>query len=109
MDFNCRNMLDQNKEIYTTPRGDLGELAKRYAWILRNAKEYGNTPDIVALSWVCNVKVCVYNTMRIHTKPTTGADIGPSNDNGVVFNILNYEDSLEHPSPACRGRMVNRS
>lgn len=65
----------------------LRELQKRYAYALSREGEYGNTPDITALSWVLGVKTCVY---KDDPENSTGSNFGPYYRSGPTYYIINY-------------------
>ena len=72
----------------------IGELAKRYAYVLKKSGEYGNTPDIAALSWVLGVKTCIYNQNDgDDPSNTSGSSFGPQYTEGPTYHILAYGDS----------------
>lgn len=68
----------------------LKELQKRYAYALSKPGEYGNTPDITALSWILGVKTCVY---KDDPKTSTGSNFGPTYKSGPTYYIINYDST----------------
>lgn len=68
----------------------LRDLQKRYAYALSKPGEYGNTPDITALSWILGVKTCVY---KDDPNISTGANFGPTYRNGPTYYIINYDST----------------
>ena len=68
----------------------LRELQKRYAYALSRQGEFGNTPDITALSWVLGVKTCVY---KDEPENSTGSNFGPAYRSGPTYYIINYDST----------------
>jgi hypothetical protein len=89
--FNKKYRLSED-----TPIDDsisIGELAKRYVYVLENSGEYGNTPDIAALAWVLGVKTCVYKQNDGYDPSNiSGSSFGPQYKEGPTFHILAYGD-----------------
>jgi hypothetical protein len=89
--FNKKYNLPEDTPIdMSNSQESIGELGKRYAYVLSKVGEYGNTPDITALSWVLGVKTCVYKDAPDNS---TGSSFGPAYKAGPTYYIIAYGDA----------------